>query len=463
MKRLPKLICRGRIARFLFFVWLAGGIFTGYWFRSVAGALYRLHGSTKRQSPAEVQSEISSEALIADLLEGCRREGKLSTKNGMLARNAIRGWLAADPAACLNFLDRNSANGLLADDEVVRILWSADGASVDSLAGIAKSLNNSRLADVIITAAFKRALVRSPISSMTVVAGAPRHLQPKLEREAVAKIATSLGSAGLESAFRNSRMSQDAAKTGLLIVANSDSDAAFALFDSIHEDLSKRPGYLGGERDIFWQLVEVAEPEVSLKWLAQMPSSPFVDRMIATALVRQIRSDPSNFPAVLANAPSEAIATTALSLAAEAVATSNPEISLRMIEQISSDPIRAAAYEKAGYWLGGLDPTIALTFAASVPNAIDRASAVFNLGERWLRSDPVKAWEFSVQRLTDPVFFQFVESAIQSRLAPDDLPGSAQRLASLKSLSPSAKQAFQNSIVTKLPQPQKTLLYRIMW
>ncbi len=99
-----------------------------------------------------------------------------------------------------------------------------------------------------------------------------------------------------------------------------------------------------------------------------------------------------------------------------------------------------------------------MEFAASIPNALDRAKAVNSLGNVWISEDAGGAFEFAASKLNDSVFQHFASSAIDQMIDVNSPSQSAEHLSFLAKISPEARDAILGVVPDMLPADKRTIL-----
>ena len=414
--------------------------------------------------PNSKPSEWEADSAIAAFLQ--KRDSGTELTGGERVRliSRIREWLRSDAEASLNFLAAHEAGGLLDAGEIVDILEQTPGATPTTLIRIAGGLEDKSIADSVFNRAFKIEQARSPLTCLSLLSALPKHLQRALEKEALKEIAVKTGPDGLEKVMNQFEVSFMAARDGIEVLAQSAPERAFDLIERNRARIDALPMNAGGANQVLSWLVGISrpDPDISLGWLRQMPRGALVDSWVKEAISLKLQREPANVDQILSSIESEAIRVKALKQAAAVLAKKHPDQAQQLIEKIPSDRARAEAYSNAGRWMILSNPTGALELAASASSAVDRARSIGFLTKTWMESDPVKALEYAAARTNDSPFSYALSNEISERLKPEDPEGSAKSLASLKDLSPEAKEAISNMVVSNLTARQRDLLSTIV-
>lgn len=429
---------------------------------SLAGLESTLH-KLNATHPPEAQAH---EQDVSLLLKQARGDRGVSARNRWALRAGVRRWLRSDAVACLNFLNGSCAGGVISDGQVIDNLLKRPDANPSSLVSVARLIDDRRLADAIFRRAFRENMVHNPTDCLDILASMPRYLRDRFEIDGVGAVVSKKGASGLQKVLDEGNISFWAVSNGFETLVKTSPMDAFALFDKYRDRLGTWEGGLDRDAHIFEIIVQGnrSNPDASLNWLRQMPTSPFIQSMMEAAITARIKKDPTNISRLTMDSGLAPDATTPFVVGALHLIKNEGrrDLALQLVESIPSDRVRAAVYSETGYWLGGSDPKLALEFAAAAPNAIDRAKSVERLGPLWLKKDPAAAMAFAANRINDPVFSLFLSSAISDRLDIKDPAGSEQRLRSLQSLPGVTKAAIRDSMAATMSQPQKSLLIGIM-
>ncbi|MDQ3624053.1 MAG: hypothetical protein M3463_16470 [Verrucomicrobiota bacterium] len=416
--------------------------------------------------PFAAKLPMSNEAQERDLeaaLQRIRPQPAPSLEELAALDNLVQRWLFTDPVACVNYLERTNALGLIDPALLKRAILRIAGDDYAHALRLAGEMRSSLMRDHSIRAAFERQIDIAPAQAFALLGSLPQHLRVNLGR----RLAGEWGDKDPKAAVETLLVDKDLDRSRIYINDSLQSWALKAPEEAVEFLLRSPEGKIaGGSRAQFADLVLSIGGEIGAALAGlneRFPPSP--ERLNNRRLVlpqwaiehpdaalqwaQKLEGDNEQLDAIL-------------SIALGALSSERPEKGLEIAERLPAGAVRTRVYTGYAELAGRKDPARTAAWCERIEDPFVRAGTMRALSSVWVNHDPGAAITFAASQNsadTGPAWLPAVTEALAKSL-PKNPPAESPKW--MSDLSPQARAALKSAAAIKAPDPHHRRLLELL-